>query len=67
MTWGRETKPGAGCAGKGAYATPQLAHAVLKRRKWDKARADLQAYRCPTCGLYHLGGTARKRAWKSKR
>lgn len=57
-----------GCTGKVGFASPQLANKVLKRRKWDRARADLSSYRCPHCGLWHHGGRAdKKRPWKGKR
>lgn len=57
-----------GCSGKEAYRSPQIANKALRRRKWDKSRADLETYRCPHCNLWHHGGRSSfKRPWKGKR
>lgn len=48
------------CEGKEAYRSPALAHKVLKRRRHRDDARDLDVYRCPFCGSWHLG-THRKR------
>ena len=42
----------AACIGKQAFATPQLAHEIVARRRSRKAR---EVYRCPYCGRFHVG------------
>jgi len=55
----------AACVGKEAFATPQLAAKVMRRRatkpKFNKARTrkayapNAQVYHCPHCSLFHIG------------
>lgn len=50
------------CYGKEGFGTPQLANKVLRRWTTAKKRQGknmvrpVGAYRCPHCGLFHLGG-----------
>jgi hypothetical protein len=46
--------PAACCDGKSAFETPQLAHHVNELRAKNKGKREV--YRCPVCGLWHLGG-----------
>lgn len=54
------THPVAQCAGKVGFASPALAHSVAARSRRRSTRvhdrAGLRvAYKCPYCGLWHLG------------
>lgn len=40
------------CLGKEAFATPQLAHEVITKRR---SRDPRQVYRCRYCGKFHVG------------
>lgn len=57
------TKPAyriAACDGKAAYDSRDLAERVAKRgRRFGKAES-LRAYRCESCGKWHVGGGSGK-------
>lgn len=46
----------AGCDGKKAFQTPQLAFKALTRN--HRRPDDRQFYRCEWCGKFHIGGRA---------
>lgn len=48
----------AGCVGKEAFASFQLAQSAAKRRR-ATALAPLMAYRCPICHKVHVGRNAK--------
>lgn len=48
----------AGCKGKVAFQTPQLAFRALTRN--HRRRDDRQSYRCCYCGQFHIGGRLEK-------
>lgn len=52
----------AACFGKEQYANGQLAAAVARRRNRNAdVRRNVEHYRCPHCGWFHLGRPARRR------
>lgn len=52
VAW-KGSPPSAQCQGKEKYETPELAHAVLRRRL--KRQPGISKYRCPYCGMWHIG------------
>jgi hypothetical protein len=58
---GRRWNRAAQCDGKVAFASPIEAHRVAMRRAKRSGRLHddarfRRAYRCPHCGMWHLGG-----------
>jgi hypothetical protein len=54
----RDTMRQAGCEGKGRFASPTLAHKVLKRAGRSRGhtnRVVAVVYRCSYCGGWHIG------------
>ena len=60
-TWPKQL---AACVGKEAFATPQLAAKVMRRRATKPSRKNrtrkayapnAQVYHCPHCSLFHIG------------
>lgn len=48
------------CDGKQAYESAKLATDVVRRMRHNKAKNNITSYRCPFCGLWHIGGEHRK-------
>ena len=56
----KHTDETAQCRGKFAYANPQLAHRAASRERpgWrgsKRKKRHSNVYRCPHCGLWHIG------------
>lgn len=54
----------AACAGKVAFASAALAHALQQRRRRNGRKGtfrDNEPYRCQHCGKWHIGGNAKRR------
>ena len=43
-----------GCIGKHGFPTPQQAVSVMNKMA-NKSRVALAHYKCPACGLWHIG------------
>jgi hypothetical protein len=43
------------CDGKQAYQSAALAADVVRRMKHNKNVKNISSYRCPFCGLWHVG------------
>jgi hypothetical protein len=68
MTMARDVDPTASCLGKSAYQTQMQAQAAIgRRRRNNKDRAPLNAYRCRYCGQWHVGHPKPKTIAERKR
>jgi len=57
----------AGCGGKQGFTDYGIAHSVARRMRRNNSRTSPHAYKCSTCGLWHIGTHVSPQSYKGKR
>jgi ribosomal protein L32 len=57
----------AGCGGKQGFNDYGMAHTIARRMRRNNGRTAPHAYKCATCGLWHIGSHVSPQSYRGKR